>query len=271
MKRTLCILLTCMLAAGMLTGCDRAPSSNPESEAPQEVVNFAPETTAVAPAENAVAPAYTEAAAQEQQPVAQDSAATAEPLPSQQPADAPAANSSVNPLIPTPQPNAHVSSYSEVSNTGLGFRFNYPTGWNNIPGRSTICYVQPLDNGTVYPARVAVTMKQVPHKAGEKTMRAELVEYLKLLMSHYDESTFEVSEELDTSTRFMGNKAMSTTYLAYDGDQEIQGYVIITCFEKYLFCYHFQCAYADYNALESAMRTMRDSVQAEQLNISEDE
>ena len=89
--------------------------------------------------------------------------------------------------------------------------------------------------------------------------------YLKILMSQYDDKTFEVDEKLDTGTKFMGNSAMSTTYLAYDGKQEIKGYVIITSFEKYLFCYHFLCAYEDYAAFENAMNTMRDSVRAESL------
>jgi len=44
--------------------------------------------------------------------------------------------------------------------------------------------------------------------ANTKADRAleELAEYLKLLMSQYDERTFEVGKNLDTDTKFMGNK-----------------------------------------------------------------
>ena len=262
----------------MLTGCDRAPAS-PAPETAQETANFAPETTAVASSENVLSPieapdinevpAETEPPAEEQ-PVAMDSAATPEPVAQEVPAETPTSepvsqDTGDQPFTPTPQPNARVDGYTEVSNTGLGFRFNYPTGWNNIPGRSTVCFVQPLENGTVYPARVAVTMKQVAHKLKTDTAQEQFVEYLQVLMSQYDEKTFEVDDVLDTETKFMGNKAFSTTYLAYDGDQEIQGYVIMTWFEKYLFCYHFLCAYEDFGAFTSAMYTMRDSVQPESL------
>lgn len=283
MKRYICILLICALSAAMLSGCDRAASNTPTDEPAQEVVNFAPETTAVASVESPVeAPVESDdtlqAAADQQpatddQPVVQDSAATAEPVqeptPEAQSADTPAQPAGDQPLAATPQPNARINGYSEVSNTGLGFRYNYPTGWNNIPGRSTVCYVQPLEEGTVYPARVAVTMKKLAHKPKDEVIKEELVSYLKFLMSQYDEKTFEVDDALNTSGKFMGEDSMSTTYLAYDGDQEIKGYVVITAIEKYLFCYHFLCAYQDYGAFESAMHTMRDSVKAEKLTAEE--
>lgn len=278
MKKIVSLLLTCALTLAVFTGCDRRSVSEEPADGAQQVVNFAPETTAVtsemqpiaqdsAPAEEAAEaqPAADDVAADE--PVVQD-AAIEEPVVTPEPVFADPAS---NPYLATPQPNAVVSSYSEVTNTGLGFRFSYPTGWNNIPGRSTVCYVQPLEEGTVYPARVAVTMKSFPHAVGEKTAKTEIVEYMKLLMSQYDERTFEVDEELNTSTKFMGNKdSMSTHYLAYDGAQEIKGYVIMTWFEKYLFCFHFLCAYEDYPAFEAAMIRMRDSVSPEEFNTSAD-
>lgn len=163
----------------------------------------------------------------------------------------------------TPQPNAFVAAYSECSGTGLGFKFRYPTGWENIPGRSTICYVQPLDNGTVYPARVAVTMKKLNHRCTDELCKNELVDYLKTLRTQFDNSTFEVDPNLDLSHKFMSKAAMATSYLAYDGDQEVAGYVIMTYFERYVFVYHFSCAYEDYAAFQTAIATMRDSVAAD--------
>lgn len=199
---------------------------------------------------------------------------TAEPTaePTEEPAATPTSEPvAAQPFVTaTPQPNTTISGYSEITGTGLGFKFSYPNGWQNIPGRSTICYVQPMENGTVYPARVAVTTKKLAHKCTEEKAQTELAEYIKLLMSQYDERTFEVAKDLDTDTRFMGSKAISTTYLAYDGDQEIQGYVILTWFEKYVFCYHFLCAYEDYAAFEPAIRHMRDSVQPVQSELEVD-
>lgn len=261
MKRILSLLLICILTLGLLSGCDRK-ATNESASSENETVSFAPEATAVA-AEQPVATAEAAEATQEA-PIdapAEEAGSDTQSNPS----------SDVQPFVTaTPQPNTQISAYSEVSQTGLGFKFSYPTGWDNIPGRSTVCYVQPLENGTEYPARVAVTMKRLAHKCSEETIQTELAEYVKVLMTQYDEKTFEVSKELDTSTQFMGKKGYSATYLAYDGSQEIQGYLIATYFERYVFVYHFLCAYEDYEAFGTAMRRMRDSVQAEQTAESSD-
>ena len=292
MKEFLSLLLICALLILSLTACDRKSSSGTVDEA-QQSASFAPEATAIT--------SQTDGAVNGQSgsgnsladimdldiPDSTDSASTADdsiPAAQDVPADAPVVvDATVEPVVTdstaepatvaepfataTPQPNTTVTSYSDLGSTGLGFRLSYPTGWNNIPGRSTVCYVQPMENGTVYPARVAVTMKTLPHKCTDEKAQTELVEYVKLLMSQYDESTFEVSKDLDTETKFMGSKAISTTYLAYDGDQEIQGYIILTWFEKYVFCYHFLCAYEDYAAFDPVMRHIRDSVQPVQSDF----
>lgn len=270
MKRHICILLAVLLALTALSGCDRKSATPEATEVP--AADFAPEGTALPGA--LVQAAESQATAPESVPEATQQAAADQPavqdVPSQEPSaatqtptDAPAQQPFAT---STPQPNASISGYSEVVGTGLGFRFNYPNGWNNIPGRSTVCYVQPMEEGTVYPARVAVTMKRLAHKCNADSTnehKTELADYLKTLMTQYDEKTFQINMNLDESTKFMGNSAISTTYLAYDGDQEIQGYVILTYFERYLFVYHFLCAYEDYAAFEPAMRHMRDSVQAD--------
>ena len=274
MKRIICIILALCCVALPLSGCDRKAATPQEND---NSADFAPQETAATPADGGLVGAM-----EAQNPPqeidsaewdassndfsndddAADGSAQEVPPDAQTAADAPAA---VQPFVsPTPQPNTAVSGYSNVSGTGLGFKFDYPTGWTNIPGRSTVCYVQPLENGTVYPARVAVTMKQLLHKcSGEKEFKEELASYFKTLRSQYDESSFQIDMELDTATKFMGNDALATTYLAYDGSQEIQGYVIMTYFERYLFCFHFLCAYEDYEAFQPAMRHMRDSVQAD--------
>ncbi|MBQ8506155.1 MAG: hypothetical protein IJ466_01815 [Clostridia bacterium] len=191
---------------------------------------------------------------------------TAAPVPEVTPEPVVTANPAEVFATATPQPNTAITGYSQISNTGLGFQFSYPTGWQNIPGRSTVCFVQPTTDGTVYPARVSVSMKQLSHKGNDERLEEQMVEFVKTIMSQYDEKTFEVEEKLDNSNTFMGNrKTLATTYLAYDGDQEIAGYYIMTYFEKYVFCFHFVCAYEDYEAFSTAMRHMRDSVAAEAM------
>ena len=276
LKRYLCLLL-CALLICALSACGK--SDSPDAAATQDV-NFAPETTAVAGSGLAqaiasvgdsgdAAPASNEAqdvqSAIQDEPVTQDVAVDTPaetPEPTAEPAGAqPFATA-------TPQPNTAISGYAEVVGTGLGFRFSHPQGWQNIPGKSTVCFVQPMENGTLYPARVSVTMKKLSHAGNETRLQEQMVSFVETLQDQYDKKTFEVDTELDTGSGFMGGKrSYATTYLAYDGDQEIKGYIAMTYFDKYVFCFHFQCAYEDYTAFEPAIRHMRDSVKPDEDSL----
>ena len=289
MKRLFCILLVLALAGFSLSGCDRR-SEVPEDAESMEEGNFDPETTAVGGLTQAVEDRSDGAASEDLDAPAdaempeEDVSAEGDAFengeftdieeadqPSGEDGDGETADANPTPeseampfASPTPQPNASVSRYTEIKAPGLGFRFSYPTGWVNIPGRSTVCYVQPLEDGTVYPARVAVTMKRMPHATSFKEARTQLGEYLKLLRSQYDSSTFKVdTKHVDESSKFMGKSSIGTTYLAYDGNQEIKGYAVITYFERYLYVFHFLCAYNDFSSFEATIRYMRDSVQAD--------
>lgn len=291
LKRYLCLLL-CALLICALSACGK--NDKPEAAATQDA-NFAPETTAVAGSGLAQAIASvgdsgeTQSAPDEAQdaqpaiqnePVAQDVAIdtpvddgasegdvhpTDTPAPTAEPV-----KSEAQPFATaTPQPNTAISGYAEVVGTGLGFRFSHPQGWQNIPGKSTVCFVQPMENGTVYPARVTVTMKKLSHAGNETRLQEQMVSFVETLQDQYDEKTFEVDTELDTGSGFMGGKrSYATTYLAYDGEQEIKGYIAMTYFDKYVFCFHFQCAYEDYAAFEPAIRHMRDSVKPDEDSLN---
>ena len=257
----------------LFSGC--SIKKDAEVSTDQQAGNFAPETTAVA--SGGMMQAIEEAEAVEPQatykiideafemdvPVDAPAAeVTPEPTPEPAPqvTDAPASGEQVAYATATPQPNASIGSFAEIGGTGLGVKFSYPGNWKNIPGRSTICYVQPMEEGTVYPARVAVSMKKLAHKCDAEDLQQEMVLLFNVIGSQYDASTFEINTNVDMNTRFMGNAAYSTTYLAYDGDQEIKGYVIMTAFEKYVFSFHFQCAYTDFEAFGPSIKLMRDSV-----------
>lgn len=291
LKRFLCLLL-CALLICALSACGKG--DNTDAVGAQEA-NFAPETTAVTgsglaqaiasvgdsgdsqPAADDVQDAQPAAA---NEPIAQDVAIDTPaggeaPDDAAQASDAPEstaepAKTNAQPFsTATPQPNTAISGYAEVVGTGLGFRFSHPQGWENIPGKSTVCFVQPMENGTVYPARVTVTMKKLSHSGSESRLQEQMVSFVEVLQDQYDKKTFEVDTNLDTETGFMGGKrSYATTYLAYDGDQEIKGYIAMTYFDKYVFCFHFQCAYEDYAAFEPAIRHMRDSVKPDEESLN---
>lgn len=289
LKKCLCMLL-CALLICALSACGK--SDNPDDTAATQDANFVPETTAVAGSGlaqaiasvddgDSVKPATDDAldvqSAIQTEPIAQDVAVDTpaiapEDVPQQ--TDAPEATaepvkSEAEPFsTATPQPNTAISGYTEVVGTGLGFRFSHPQGWQNIPGKSTVCFMQPMENGTVYPARVAVTMKKLSHAGSETRLQEQMVSFIETLQDQYDKKTFEVDTDLDTGSGFMGGKrSYATTYLAYDGEQEIKGYIAMTYFDKYVFCFHFQCAYEDYVAFEPAIRHMRDSVKPDEDSL----
>lgn len=273
MKKYIGLILCLALICALLGGCG-GTSNEPAPEA-QQAGNFSPETTAVSSGglmqaiddqQSTPTPQPTYKIIDEafDMDVPQDAPIDEATEPPAQDGAADSASDSAQGAqvfaTASPQPNTAIGSYAEISGTGLGFKFSYPASWSNIPGRSTVCYVQPMEDGTVYPARVAVSMKKLAHKCDAKDLQDEVVLFFETLQSQYDSSTFKIDKNIDDSTRFMGNNAYSTTYLAYDGDQEIQGYVIMTAFEKYVYCFHFQCAYSDYAAFSSTMKLMRDSV-----------
>ena len=233
LQRSLIVLCLC---AAMLCGCGKQNAPADNAETAQEG-SFAPETTSAGGLTAAL-----------EQTAAIDLTADAN-LP------APAAAATAAPVSSSV---SGIDGYGEVTNDELGISISYPVNWQNQPGRSTICYLQ-TNTGDAYPARVCITMKKLAHSCNDTKAQAQLVSYLKKLREQYDASTFEVDLNLDTETLFMGRKAMSTTYLAYDGETEIKGYVILTYFDKYVYCYHFLCGYDDYSKYESAIRYMRDS------------
>lgn len=257
MKKTLCILLACLLMLGMLSGCSK--EETPTTEIQPSEGSFEPETTAVAgggltQAVEEIQKTQDDVPVPADQPIAADvqqaaADATLEPVFTEEPSSAPATNS-----------HTSIDGYSTIGDVGLDFTFSYPVNWNNLPGRSTVCYVQPMKEGVKYPARVSVTMKKLAHRGTDSKVKDQFASFFKFISSQYDEDTFEAKMSLNTKTKFMGKKGMSTTYLAYDGEQEIKGYAICTYFERYMFVFHFLCAYEDYDSFQPAMQFMRDSV-----------
>ena len=59
----------------------------------------------------------------------------------------------------------------------------------------------------------------------------------------------------------MTDHAYSNTYLAYSGETEVKGFVIGRAVKRVLYVFHFCAAYEDYQAMESIMRYILNSVQ----------
>ena len=152
--------------------------------------------------------------------------------------------------------------YSALTDTSLGFTFNYPSHWVNVPGVYTVCFREPAEDGK-FPARVAITVKNLVHTPDETVMTEQMTAYMRVIHKQYDSKTFE-SGTPNMQDTFMGKQALSNTYLAFSGDTEVKGFVIGAAAGRTMCVFHFCASYDDYAAMESLMRYMLNSVKPAQ-------
>ena len=162
---------------------------------------------------------------------------------------------------PTPRPVVDTSTYqySALTDTSLGFTFNYPSHWENVPGVYTVCFREKVEPGD-FPARVAITAKKLVHTPDEQVITEELTSYLRMVHKQYEAASFQAGTP-STEETFLGKPAMSNTYLAYSGENEVKGYIIGTAVGRTMYVLHFCATYDDYGAMESMMRYMVKSAE----------
>ena len=291
MKKLLCLTIALLLLASALSGCSR---SGTPADAPAEntVPLEEPQTTEVPeghgeedqslvidslPTLEPVEPAPLDEGEQEAARTGADyfnfdaimaaaDAADAAPTQGSDAQGAPASDSAEGGLF-QPQPTAAAQTYTNpdtfefaaLTNTTLGFVFNYPAAWENVPGVYTVCYRERVEPGD-FPARVAISAKTMAHTPNTKTMTDQLTSYMHMVYRQYDSNTFEI-EDPNEEDSFLGKKATSETYLAYYGEIEVKGYVVGAAVDRTIYVFHFCCPYEDYDALETMMRYMARSVQ----------
>lgn len=281
----MCLALIVALCALALCGCKKGDPAPAENAAEQAAVPGAPEVTAVPdegyhgeedqsaalldmPTLEPVVPledageggeddyfsidAMLDGAGGDEPAPAPEAAAQEAPEP-QAPAD--------NEAAPTNRPVADTSAYqySALTDTSLGFTFNYPSHWENVPGVYTVCFREKVEDGD-FPARVAVTAKTLIHTPDEVAFTEQMTEYLRMVHKQYEAATFQPGTP-NSEERFMGKAAISNTYLAYAGENEVKGFIIGTVVGKTVYVFHFCATYDDYVAMESMMRYMVNSAE----------
>ena len=283
MKKLLCALLVCALCACALSACGRKQAADGTSEAGETAPERAVESEQTpVPEEGSHGEVDQSKALLEEMP-------TVPPVESVDEGDMPAGADagasddyfSVDDLINQPgqefetydeaaaqethdQPAVSVIdpntlSFSAMVDSSLGFTFNYPTGWENIPGVYTVCYREPVEPGD-FPARVSISAKKLVHTPEGTVVMDELTAFVRAIYKQYDAKTFQLGSANSQDT-FLGKKAYSNTYLAYSGDTEVKGFIIGRAFGKTMVVFHFCASYEDYTAMESVMRYMLKSVQ----------
>ena len=283
MKKLLCALLACALCGCALTGCSRrsapesagtaqgAPAGNPEvtpvpeegghgEEDQSQALADMPTLAPVQPAEGVADDDYVDDDDDDDDGDYYSMDALINGT-----EDADASEDAPSPdQSPTPRPGGslidpYTLSYSALSDPDLKLTFNYPSDWVNVPGIYTVCYREAVEAGE-FPARVAISAKQLVHSPEGNVMTDELTSFVRVIRKQYDANTFQLGTPNFEDT-FMGKQAMSNTYLAYSGETEVKGFVIGQSVGRVLYVFHFSASYDDYTAMERVMRYMLNSVQ----------
>lgn len=169
------------------------------------------------------------------------------------------ANSGIPVPSEMPVVDVHSMQFSALSDASLGFTFNYPTSWENIPGLHTVCFREVVEKGD-FPARIAITVKRMTHTVEGDVLIKELTSFMRTISKQYASDTF-VPGRVNMSDSFMGRPAYSNTYLAYSGETEVEGFIIGCSIGKVIVVGHFSATYEDYQAMYNVMRYMISSAQ----------
>lgn len=269
MKKLICLIIACALCAAALAGCAR-PESPSEAE-PTTAVDFQPDVTAVPqghgeedqsrligdptlpPAEPIAGDA--DADGQGDDYFSMDAITDGGNAVEENPklASAPMAQDVPGAIDPS------TYQFSALIDTSLGFTFNYPSHWENLPGVYTVCFREAVEPGD-FPCRVAITAKKLTHTPEGSVLRDQLVSYMHAIYRQYDAATFQ-SGTVNNEDTFLGREAISNTYLAYSGETEVKGFIVGCAVGKTLYVFHFCASYEDYRAMENIMRYMLRSAQ----------
>lgn len=280
MKKLLCMLLTLALCACILSGCgrkdrDKAPSAGDSPAGGEAAAGTTPVPEVGEHGEVDQSAALEGASGLDEMPTL----APAQTVPPGGQGDASEDYFNVDSLIEqteeefetydeTPKPanpdgpavlDANVYQYSSLVDTSLGFTFNYPSNWDDLPGVFTVCYRERVEPGD-FPARIAITAKKLVHSPEGTVLSDELTSYMKTIYRQYDPDSFQVGT-VNSEDTFLGRQAVSNTYLAFSGDTEVKGFVIARSVKRTLYVLHFCASYDDYIAMENIMRYMVKSVQ----------
>ena len=244
-KKFASLLLVIVLLATLLTACSRVTTT---VDSNGENGSFAPENTSVPSSDITIDPTSEPTAepAASELPEAVDVPLEVTPTPEP---------TMANTVTSTPEPTY---SLSPLTDNSFGFLFSYPSGWENLPGKHTVCFRESVESGDV-PARVAITKKSFAHEVSESRLLSQFKSFATSIYPMYNEEHFEFGD-LNESAKFMGKDALEIPYYAYSGETEVVGYMICCSDDHDMYVFHFCAPYEDYKSMESMMKAMRDSV-----------
>jgi len=166
-------------------------------------------------------------------------------------AEEPAASATAVPFVPLDE-----YVYAEAVSSAINVKIYYPSHWENLPGRYTVCFQEPVEDGDVA-ARMAITCKQLSAKPSTDKIQRELASFLSVIIQQYD--TYEVGN-LSSDVTFMGKSGYWSIYKAVKGDREIRGYIAMVAVGSALYGFHFSCEEKDYADMSVVLERVRGSI-----------
>lgn len=165
---------------------------------------------------------------------------------------------------PTPVPVVAFDEYQYyiVNNSTLAVSFKHPSHWINEPGKSSIRYTEPVNEGET-PAQLTVTSKVVTKRPDDDDMEDQMENFLELVKQMVDE--FEASDKnWKEGVEILGTEGVRQKYTARDPEtgEKITGYALMAYVKatKRIYLLHFTAPTTDYEELSGVIDVIRDSM-----------
>lgn len=184
---------------------------------------------------------------------------TASPTPTVEPTQTPEPT-----IAPTPVPVVAFEDYQYyvLNNTALAVSFKYPSHWINEPGKASIRYTEPVNEGDT-PAQLTVTSKLMQERPGNREMEAEMQSFLALVEQQVD--SFHASEDdFKDDVVILDTKGIRQKYTARDAEtgEQITGYALMVYVKaaRRIYLLHFTAPSVEYEELSGVIDVIRESL-----------
>lgn len=185
--------------------------------------------------------------------------ATATPAPTVEPTATP-----VPTVAPTKVPVVAFEDYEYFiqTNKTLEVSFKYPTHWINEPGKTSIRFTEPVNQGDT-PAQLTVTSKYVEKRPDDDAMLDQMESFLALVAQLVDE--YDASEDdLKENVEILETEGVRQKYSARNPDtgEKITGYALMAYSRatKRIYLLHFTAPANEYDELSGVIDVIRDSM-----------
>ncbi len=189
----------------------------------------------------------------------QNADVTPSPTPSPTPTATP-----VPTLAPTPVPVVAFEDYEYYVqiNSALAVSFKYPSHWINEPGKASIRYTEPVNQGDT-PAQLTVTSKYMEERPSDRNMVSQMESFLALVEAQVEDYAANKADFKD-DVEVAGTEGVRQKYTARNPEtgEKITGYALMVYVRaaRRIYLLHFTAPNEDYDELSGVIDVIRDSL-----------